>query len=234
MTPGDAMAIVRQVARPRTSRRLRERLWYSGLHMLCRIVAVILFHVRCFDRDRLPARGGALVVANHQSLLDPVFVGLACDRRSNFLARKSLFRWAPFRWLIQSLDAIAVDREGPALSGLKQALQRLKRQELLLVFPEGTRSTDGELSRLKPGFCVLARRARVAIVPVAIDGSFEAWPRTRRLPRLAQVAICFGEPIPPERVESCRDDELVLLVETRLGESLARARRHRRRAAGKR
>ncbi len=224
----------RRDAGQRTSRRMGERLWYDSLHTLCRILAVTLFRVRCFDRHRLPATGGALVVANHQSLLDPVFVGLACNRRSNFLARKSLFRWAPFRWLIRSLDAIPIDRDGPALSGLKQSLTRLKRQELVLVFPEGTRSSDGEVSRLKPGFCVLARRAGVAIVPVAIDGSFQAWPRSRRFPRLADVVICFGEPIAPDHIDACEDDDLAVLVEARLRECHARARRQRCRAAGQR
>lgn len=223
----------RQRADQRSSRRLWERVWYTSLHTVCRNLAVMGFGVRCFDRHRLPASGGALVVANHQSVLDPVFVGLACDRRLNFLARRSLFRWAPFRWLIRSLDAIPIDRDGPALSGLKQSLSRLKRQELVLVFPEGTRSFDGEISPLKPGFCVLARRARVAIVPVAIDGAFQAWSRHERFPRLAKVAICFGEPILPDHVTACEDGELVRLVESRLRESHARARRHRRRAAGR-
>ena len=93
------------------------------------------------------------MLSNHQSHLDPVLVGLASDQRLNYLARDTLFGFAPFRWLINSLDAIPIDREGLGLGGLKETLKRLKRGESVLMFPEGTRTRDGEVGRLRPGFC---------------------------------------------------------------------------------
>ncbi len=77
-----------------------------------------MFRIRCHGREWVPREGGALVLSNHQSHLDPVLVGVACNRRLNFLARKTLFRFAPLGWLIDSLDAIPIDREGTVLGGL--------------------------------------------------------------------------------------------------------------------
>lgn len=163
-------------------------------------------------------------MSNHQSNMDPVLVGLAAKRRLNYLARETLFGFAPFRWLIQSLDAIAIDREGLGLSGLKETLRRLKRGELVLMFPEGTRTRDGEFAPLKPGFCALARRANVPLVPVAVAGAFEAWPRSRMLPRPSAVRVQFGPPLWPSDIARLDDEALLAEVERRLKECFAMAR----------
>ena len=150
-----------------------------------RLAAVAVFKIRCFGRELVPQSGGGLVLSNHQSNLDPVLIGLACERRLNYVARTTLFRSAAFRWMVAALDAIPIDREGGGLGGLKETLKRLKRGEMVLLFPEGTRTPDGEVHAIKPGFCAIARRAAVPLVPVALDGAFDAWPRQRRFPRPA-------------------------------------------------
>ena len=175
-------------------RSLPKRLWYDGLRVICRLLGVVLFRIRCRGRQWVPESGGALVLSNHQSHLDPMLIGLACNRRLNYLARDTLFGFAPFRWLINSLDAIPIDREGLGLAGLKETLKRLKHDELVLIFPEGTRTLDGEVAPLKPGFSALAKRAGVPLLPVAIEGAFDAWPRTRRFSRRASNQIQFAAP----------------------------------------
>ena len=72
----------------------------------------------------------------------------------NYLARESLFKFAPFRWLIRSLDAIPLDRDGIGIAGLKESLRRLKRGEMVLIFPEGRRTSDGKIASFRPGFTV--------------------------------------------------------------------------------
>lgn len=213
-----------------SNRSLPSRLWYSFLHIVCRLLAVVVFRIRCYGRHHVPATGGGLVMSNHQSNLDPVIVGLAADRRLNYLARETLFGFAPFRWLILSLDAIAIDREGLGLAGLKETLRRLKRGELVLLFPEGTRTRDGEIAPLKPGFCAVARRAGVPIVPVAIAGAFEAWPRSRLLPRLSVLRVEFGPPIWPADIERLDDAALVAEVERRIRHCFEAACQSRQRA----
>jgi 1-acyl-sn-glycerol-3-phosphate acyltransferase len=172
------------------------------------------------------------VLSNHQSHFDPVLIGLACDRRLNYLARKTLFGFAPFRWLIESLDAIPIDREGLGLEGLKETLRRLKRGEMVLIFPEGTRTRDGEVAPFKPGFSALAKRTDAWLVPVAIDGAFDAWPRRRLLPGLATIHIQFGEPIAGSEARQWDERELVAEIERRIRACHAAAREHRERIRG--
>ena len=191
-------------------RSLGKRLWYDFLHVVCRLVGVVVFRIRVTGREHLPRSGGALVLSNHQSHLDPVLIGLAGDRRMSFVARKSLFGFAPFRWLIDSLDAIPLDREGSGFGGLKETLRRLKREELVLIFPEGTRTRDGFLGEIKPGFCAIAHRAEVPLVPVAIDGAFDALPRTRDYPLPAVIHIAFGPPLMPEELSGFSSDEALV------------------------
>lgn len=198
--------------------------------VVARISGVLLFGIRCAGRENFPKTGGGLVCANHQSYLDPVLVGLACDRPLNYLSRKSLFGFALFRWLILFYGAIPIDREGLGLEGIKETLRRMKRGELVLIFPEGTRTTNGEVSPLKPGFSALARRGKAPLVPVGIDGAFDAWPRSQKLPGLAVIHVDIGEPISPELAASLDDEELVAELERRIRACHARAREGRLRA----
>ncbi len=215
---------------PPVQRSLPNRTWQALLKFVCRLGGVMLFSIRCHGREKVPASGGGLMLSNHQSNLDPVLVGLASDRRLNYVARKTLFRFAPFRWLINSLDAIAIDREGTGLEGLKETLRRLKRGEIVLLFPEGTRTPDGEVHPMKPGFCAVARRSKVPILPVAVDGAFDAWPRQRKFPRRAVIHIQFGDPITPEEIGRLDDEALVAEVERRIRDCHARAQAARHRA----
>jgi 1-acyl-sn-glycerol-3-phosphate acyltransferase len=211
-------------------RSLPKRLWYDFLRVVFRVLGVALFRIRVFGRQHVPEHGGVLVVSNHQSHLDPILVGLCFDRRLNYVARDTLFGFAPFRWLISSLDAIPIDREGIALGGLKESLRRLKDGEMLLIYPEGTRTRDGEVGLLKPGFLALARRAKVPLLPVAVDGSYQAWPRRNLLPRLSVIHVHLGQALDSNQISEMGDEALLAEVDRRIRECHAAARQGRRRA----
>jgi 1-acyl-sn-glycerol-3-phosphate acyltransferase len=214
-------------------RSLASRHWYLYMRYFCRIVALSLYRIRVVGHEHVPLTGGALVVANHQCFLDPVFIGLCIQRRMNFLARDTLFSFSPLGRLIASLDAIPIDRDGTGLSGLKETLRRLKRGELVLIFPEGTRSADGTLQPLKPGFTTVARRSGVPIVPVTIDGGFEAWPRDRRWPWFAPIQVEIGRPILLAEMTDVDERALLEIVSQRMQECFDRARAARARRCGK-
>lgn len=218
---------------PPVKRSLPNRAWQAFLKFVCRLSGVAVFNIRCHGREKVPKTGGALMLSNHQSNLDPVLVGLASDRRLNYVARSTLFGFAPFRWLIGSLDAIAIDREGGGKEGLKETLKRIKRGEIVLLFPEGTRTPDGAVHRMKRGFCSVARRAGVPVIPVAVDGAFDAWPRQQRFPRRAVIHVQFGDPITPAEIDRLTDDELLAETERRIRACHARARDARLRASGR-
>ena len=200
------------------------RAWYALLQQVARVLFVTLFGLRVFGREHLPRRGGVLVVSNHQSYLDPILAAVGMRRPFHPMARASLFRAGPFGWLIRSLHAFPVRRGSADVSAVREALRRLKGGAVVLVFPEGTRTRDRSIGPLRAGPVLLARRAGVPILPIVIDGAFEAWPRTRRLPRPHRVRVACGRPMSAEAAAG-RDPAEV--VDTLRGEMLALQRRLR-------
>jgi len=210
-----------------SQRSLSSRVWYRFLQWMIYLAATVFYRIRYTGRHNIPATGGVLMVSNHQSHLDPPLIGTGLRRRANYLARETLFKFAPFRWLIQSVDAFPIDREGLGLSGIKESLRRLKRGEMVLIFPEGTRSSDGEIAPFRPGFTTLAVRSKAAILPVAIEGAFQVWPRSRKFPGLGKIHVHYGAPIMPDDVVGRDEHELVAEVERRVHECLANIRGER-------
>ena len=151
---------------------------------------------------------------------------MGVNRRMNYLARDTLFTFPPFRWLIHSVDAIPIDREGIGLSGVKESLRRLKRGEMVVVFPEGTRTRDGEIGRFRPGFTALASRSGAAILPVAVEGAFAAWPREQKFPGRGRIFVRYGPPLQPEEIRGRDERELLVEVERRVHQCLADIRQH--------
>lgn len=197
-----------------SSRSWHARLFYWGSHLFVSLVFALLFRLRITGRENIPP-GGMLVCCNHQSHLDPVLVGLACREPITYLARDTLFKgW--FAKLITYLGAIPIQRDGLGFAGVKKTLERLKIGEKVLIFPEGTRSPDGNLQALKGGLAVIARRAKVPLLPMAIAGAFDAWPRKQKLPSLKTIQMFVGPPIPLEVVLSLDDDSLTALLESEI------------------
>ena len=207
-------------------RSLARYLWYGGLHQIVRLTAVLAYRIRYTGIHNIPAKGPVLLISNHQSHFDPPLVGMGSHRQMNYLARDSLFRFAPFRWLCLSLGAIPLDRKGVGLGGIKESLRRLKRGEIVAMFPEGTRTRDGEIGPFHPGFTTLAVRANAAILPVAIEGAFAAWPRWQGFPRLGTIHVHYGVPILPEEFQGRNDRELLAEVHRRVCQCQAHVRQH--------
>jgi 1-acyl-sn-glycerol-3-phosphate acyltransferase len=132
------------------------------------------------------------------------------------MARDTLFRFPIFRQIIESLNAFPVRRGTADLTALKEAMRRLKAGGQVVVFAEGTRTTDGRIGPMLPGVAVLAQRAAEWTVPVLIDGAFEAWPRTSPLPMPGSVVVQYGEPIPQKVARKMSAEELVERVRRQL------------------
>jgi len=94
----------------------------------------------------------------------------------------------------------------------------------VLIFPEGTRTHDGEVGTLKSGFCGVTRRSHAPLVPVGIDGAFQAWPRSAKLPRFGRIAVVIGPRMEPELIASLSDEEVVAELTSRIKQCLAQAR----------
>jgi 1-acyl-sn-glycerol-3-phosphate acyltransferase len=97
---------------------------------------------------------------------------------------------------------------------------------MLVMFPEGTRTRNGDIGTLRPGFTTLAVRSGAAILPVAIEGAFVAWPRWHKLPRLGRIHVHYGTPLLPDEIASLDEQELMAEVERRVRECHAKLRQH--------
>ncbi len=203
-------------APPRGGHTVFGKALYAVLWVLSRTLGVAVFGVRTRFAEPLPARGGLILLSSHQSHLDPLLLGLATDRRLSSLARSTLYRFKPFGFVITALDAVPVDREASALAGMKKVIERLKQGAAVILFAEGTRTATGRLGEIKAGFSVIARRAGVPIVPVAIVGAYECWPRSRLFPRPGRVRLEFGRVITPAEVARLDDAALTAEAAARL------------------
>jgi len=174
------------------------RWWWFLSKALIRIGGAALWQLRCSGVENVPARGGVLLASNHQSYLDPPLVASCLPREMHFMARRSLFRNPVFRALIVRCNAFAIERDAADVKGVKQAIARLEAGNILLVFPEGTRTRNGSVGPMKAGIGMLAERASVPVVPVLIDGAHRVWPRSGPPRPFGRIRIVFGRPIHPD------------------------------------
>jgi len=139
---------------------------------------------------------GAIIAANHASFLDPPLIAASWPEPIHFLARKTLFEVPLLEPLISNLNAHPLGGASD-LNSLKLACKLIQEGKKILIFPEGTRSEDGEIGPFKQGIGMLATRAKCPIIPAYIHGTHEAWPKKNKYPSLfsARTACIFGKPL---------------------------------------
>lgn len=201
---------------PSTNDQPRIRLGYELSRRIAQLGFLTLFSGRAFGINHVPRTGGVLLVSNHQSFLDPILATLALPREGNYMARDSLFHNPRFKRLIEYYNAFPVKRDSADMRAIKETLRRLRAGQLVLAFPEGTRTTDGDIGPMRGGVVLLARKTRVPIVPMVILGAFEAWPRTQKLPRRHQIILAYDPPLYLHQHPEWDDDQCVALVHDRI------------------
>lgn len=154
-------------------------MFYRFARALCRLVLFLLRRWQIVGRENVPADGGLVVASNHVSYWDPVVVGCALPRKIFFMAKAELFAIPVLGPVIASLGAFPVNRQGTDARAVKKALQLLRQGELVGIFPEGTRSHNGKLLPPHVGVAMLALRAKVPVLPVAVVGSRGVFGRVR-------------------------------------------------------
>lgn len=186
--------------------------WFRFARVICRIFCKLFFRIHVYGKENIPDKGAFVLVSNHQSYLDPVFCGIPLRRPLYFLARDSLWRNRFFGRLITSVNTIPV-RQGKAdVSAMKKVIAVLKEGWGVCLFPEGTRTNDGKIVPFKPGFGLLCRRGKAAVVPVVIDGAFECWPRHKKIFSPGRIEIYYGTTISAGEVANMNDRELAELL----------------------
>jgi 1-acyl-sn-glycerol-3-phosphate acyltransferase len=145
--------------------------------------------------ENIPKEGGALIVANHQSFLDIPLLAAAVSRHISFVARKSLANSALLGFIMRETGSVLIQRGAPDRGALREMQEHLAAGDLLAIFPEGTRSSDGQVGEFKAGAALAARKARVPLIPAAIRGSYDVWPRDRSRPGPGRMAVRFYPPV---------------------------------------
>jgi len=207
-----------------------KTLWYWLARWVCRLFFAFFFKLRVYGKENIPGKGPFLLVSNHQSYLDPVLCGVAIERHLQYLARDSLFANRFFKILISSLNAIPVRREEADLKAMKSVIEKLKHNWGVTLFPEATRTSDGRISPLKAGFGLLAKRAQASVIPMVIDGAFEAWPRDQSLFSTGgMIIITYGKPISYQLIKDMDERELASRITGYLREIQNKSRlKHRK------
>ncbi|MHC4976659.1 MAG: lysophospholipid acyltransferase family protein [Planctomycetota bacterium] len=192
--------------------------WYHTWRELTRCLFESFYNYERLGTSNLPHEGAALIVANHQSYFDPPLIGDCFENRQFFpVARSELFEVPIFGRAIAMLNSIPIAQGKVDTRAIKQIIHRLETGNPVLIFPEGSRTHDGRIQPFERGVGVILRRTRVPVIPAAIDGAYEAWPRSRQCPRLfgQRLRVIFGEPIPPGYLPE-NPDEAVGLLEQRV------------------
>ncbi len=167
---------------------------YRIVRGIARVVVLPLVRLRVEGAHHLPARGPFILVANHQSVLDPVLVQASCPRPVHTLTKSSQFGTPPFGWLLPRILARPARRYRVDAQVVRIMLRRLAQGEVVGIYPEGERTWDGTLQPMRRGTVRVLLRAGVPVVPCGITGAFRVWPRWGR-PRLGPVTLRFGAPL---------------------------------------
>ena len=166
-------------------------LWFTVYHRF-----------RVCNAERVPRTGPVLLACNHASFYDPPLVGASLSRDICYLARESLFKTRLGNWALRNVNCIPVDREGGGAAGLKGVLDNLGRGRAVILFPEGTRTRDGQLQPVKAGVGLAVLKAEAPVIPVRVFGTFAAWGRGQRWPKPYRLTVKFGEPLRFEGVRA--------------------------------
>ena len=167
-----------------------------------RLMYAVYFRWRVYNPERVPLKGPVILASNHASYLDPFLIGSAVRRQISYLAREDLFEYPILGWMLHRWQAVPVNREGSGAKGLRAILDRLLAGGVIILFPEGTRTKDGELQPVRSGVGLTVIKSTAPVIPVRVFGTFEAWNRFMHYPRPRRVLVKFGEPMSFEELRA--------------------------------
>jgi long-chain acyl-CoA synthetase len=185
------------LARPQP---VREPFLYA-LSRLAQLIACDRFPLRVTGLDKVPARGPYIISSNHQSFLDVVIMGSLLPwpvfRELFSVGTSEIFGTGFMRRLARWLRVIVVDPDANLISAMRAGAFGLRHGRILILYPEGERSIDGTPKVFRKGAAILSIHLQVPILPVAIEGFHEAWPRGKPFQKFAPLQITFGDPLYP-------------------------------------
>jgi 1-acyl-sn-glycerol-3-phosphate acyltransferase len=160
------------------------------------LISKLLWRIRWRNTQYIPSEGGVIVAGNHQTYIDPFWIGSLIKRPCRFLAWDAAFSWPLVGTMMRGFGAWPLQLEGSDPAAIRLSLQWVREGGAVVLFPEGGRGNpDGSLKKFKAGAVRMAIEAGVPILPVTIRGGQRVWPSTFRFPRLLRKVEIIYHPI---------------------------------------
>ncbi len=164
-------------------------MWYWIFKAFFTIVIRLFFKFKVEGLENIPQKTNFIVVANHASFLDPLVVGVAIPRKIYWLAFREIYTMFWLKWFMKITETL------PTGGSSEKAFYLLMKNRNVGLFPEGTRTYDGRLREFRRGAALLALKSGRPIVPCAILGTYEAFPRRAKFPKFLPIKVKVGKPM---------------------------------------
>ena len=170
-------------------------LTYNIFYNLAKLLARGFFAMRVVHPERMIESGPLILAVNHSSFFDPPLAGICSRRGVYYLARKSLLKWPFFGPLFPAMNVIPVERDGNDMSALREVIKKIKEGNGVVLFPEGTRSKDGNIQPARAGIGLVIAKTGAPVLPMRIFGAFDAFPKNSKRLHFTQITVVIGEPL---------------------------------------
>lgn len=200
------------------NRPLWRLLVWQFMQQLAKLILKVLYRAKSFGHENIPLEGPVLYLSNHQSFYDPILLGLGSSKRHFYsLGRSTLYdkKWSAFMGNIT--NSIPVEQGAGDVKAMKKCIEVLKDGQALMLFPEGARTLDGEIHPFETGAMLIIKRAKPQVVPVAVEGPYDIWPRGQKRPKLrGRMGIMYGDPIPAEELTKIPAEDAMEMLRQRV------------------
>lgn len=165
-------------------------------HSLFRAAAHAFFRLQIINYDNLIQEGPCIYVVNHQSFLDPPMLGQLFENPVHFLARKTLFDPAFMKFALPLCNTLPIDQDAPDPGSILKVLRLVKSGGSIIIFPEGSRSPDGQIHEAMPGIgLIISKLAQVPVQPIRIEGAYDCLPIHSSKLKFKPITLSIGKPI---------------------------------------
>lgn len=168
---------------------------YNIFYNLAKLLSRIFFGLRIVHPERMLEHGPLILAVNHSSFFDPPLAGICSRRGVYYLARKTLLKWPFFGPLFPAMNVIPVERDGNDMSALREVIKKIKEGNGVVLFPEGTRSKDGNIQPARAGIGLVIAKTGAPVLPMRIFGAYDAFPKNAKTLQFPQITVVIGEPL---------------------------------------
>jgi len=193
--------------------------WWGLMIWKLQFLLFVFYRIKYHGIENVPKSGSVLIVANHQSNLDPAIVGvLVYDRPFRGIAKEALFKSKLLSAYIRGFGAISIKRSESDTVAIRKSIAALNSGRCVMMFPEGTRSSDGEVGEFQRGFWLIMKKSKATLLPVGIDGAFDVYPIGSKPKLFGRIEVTAGEAIDAEMLLNLGEEKGIAFVRNRIVE----------------